>query len=289
MRSDKEMMDLIISTAKNDPRVLAAYLKGSRANPAAPRDVYQDFDVMYVVRETGSFLEDPSWLSVFGTVLLKQEQDEDFGYGDRFGIRSRYEESYSWLLIFDDGSRIDIGVETPACLAQGRNRNKLFLPLLDKTGCLPQLPAPSDRDYHVQPPAPGQFQGCCNEFFWSLCDVCKGIQRDELPFAMTTYHTRTRIMLEQMLVWYVGCRTGFSLSCGKLNKYLKKHLPEDWYSDYTQIYSGSDYPGFRKAVLAACGLFRKAALAVGAHLGYSYPQEAETGFFRYEEILRRLG
>ena len=34
MRTEKEMFDIIINTAKSDDRVLAAYLKGSRANPS---------------------------------------------------------------------------------------------------------------------------------------------------------------------------------------------------------------------------------------------------------------
>ncbi len=112
MRGENEMLDLIISTARTDTRVLAAYLKGSRANPNAPKDIYRDFDVMYVVTETGSFIRDTSWMNAFGRVALMQEQDSDFGYGARFGIRSKYDESYSWLLLFDDGNRIDIGVET---------------------------------------------------------------------------------------------------------------------------------------------------------------------------------
>ena len=87
---------------------------------------------MYVVKETESFRKDLSWLDIFGRVLLKQEQDDDFGYGDRFGLRSHYEETYSWLLLFEDGNRLDIGVETVEAMRKGSHRNKLFLPLLDK-------------------------------------------------------------------------------------------------------------------------------------------------------------
>ena len=165
------------SYSPKDDRVLAAYLKGSRTNPHVLRDCYQDFDVMYDVRETAGFIADPSWLDVFGTVILKQEQDDDFGYGDRFGIRSNYEESYSWLLLFEDGNRIDIGVETVQAMEKGKNRNKLFIPLLDKTGCLPQLPPPTDEEFYVTLPTVKAFRGCCNEFFWCLCDVVKGIAR----------------------------------------------------------------------------------------------------------------
>ncbi len=143
MRTETEMMDLILHTAKTDDRVLAAYLKGSRTNPHVPKDRYQDFDIMYVVRETRSFIADPSWMDGFGKIILKQEQNDDFGYGDRFGIRSHYEQSYSWLLLFEDGNRIDIGVETVEAMEKGINRNKLFLPLLDKTGCLPEPARPT--------------------------------------------------------------------------------------------------------------------------------------------------
>ena len=154
--------------------MLAAYLKGSRANPNVPRDIYQDFDIMYVVKETGSFRADPSWMNPFGKVILKQEQADVFGYGDRFGLRRHYDKTYSWLLIFEDGNRIDIGVETLETMREGCNRNKLFLPLIDKTGCLPQLPPPTDEEFYVRKPTEPQFRGCCNEFFWSLCDVVKG-------------------------------------------------------------------------------------------------------------------
>lgn len=275
MRGENEMLDLIISTARTDTRVLAAYLKGSRANPNAPKDIYRDFDVMYVVTETGSFIRDTSWMNAFGRVALMQEQDSDFGYGERFGIRSKYDESYSWLPLFDDGNRIDIGVETLRTMESGVNRNKLFVPLLDKTGCLPSLPPPSDEDFHIKKPSEKRFRGCCNEFYWCLCDVAKGAARDELPFAMATYNGPVRDMLELMLCWYVGTCTDFSVSCGKLNKYLKKYLPHDFYAEFLSTYSDGDYAHLRASIDAACRLFRRAALAAAERLGFAYPERDE--------------
>ena len=285
MRADTEIMNLIIHTAQTDDRVLAAYLKGSRTNPHALKDRYRDFDVMYVVKETESFISDPVWLNVFGKVMLRQEQDDDFGYGERFGIRGRYEESYSWLLLFEDGSRIDIGVETVSALEKGSNRNKLFLPLLDKTGCLPECPPPTDEEFYVTPPAAKRYRGCCNEFFWSLCDVVKGILRDELPFAMTTYHTQSRNMLELMLGWYIGTRTDYSVSCGKLNKYFKRYLPDDIYRLYLQTFPDSSYEHFRQAIKSSCILFRQAAVITADSLGIIYPEDYENGFMKYTEVI----
>ena len=46
MRTEREMMDLILSTAKEDERIRAVCLEGSRVNPNAPRDIFQDYDVV---------------------------------------------------------------------------------------------------------------------------------------------------------------------------------------------------------------------------------------------------
>lgn len=286
MRSENEMMNIIIDTAKSDDRILAAYLKGSRTNPNVPKDIYRDFDVMYVVTEVESFRKDTGWMNGFGNIALKQEQDDAFGYGERFGIQSGYENSYSWLLLFEDGNRIDIGVETLSVMEKGTNRNKLFLPLLDKTGCLPKLPPPTDEDFHIKRPSEKRFRGCCNEFYWSLCDVAKGIARDELPFAMATYHTLVRNMLDVMLDWYIGIHTDFSVSSGKLHKYFKKYLPADFYEIYVQTYTDGSYEHFWCAIDAACRLFRKAALFVADYFNFVYPENDESASRNYLWNLR---
>lgn len=58
MRTEQEMFDLILNVAKNDDRILAVYMSGSRTNPNAKRDIFQDYDIEYVVKETKSFRED---------------------------------------------------------------------------------------------------------------------------------------------------------------------------------------------------------------------------------------
>ena len=58
MRTEKEMMELILRTAEEDARIRAVYMNGSRTNPNAPKDIFQDYDIVYVVEETGSFIRD---------------------------------------------------------------------------------------------------------------------------------------------------------------------------------------------------------------------------------------
>lgn len=49
MRTEEQMMKLILDTAKEDERILAVYMNGSRTNPNAPKDIFQDYDIIYVV------------------------------------------------------------------------------------------------------------------------------------------------------------------------------------------------------------------------------------------------
>lgn len=52
MRSEEETYGLIMDIAKADERILAVYMNGSRTNPNVPKDLFQDYDIVYVVKET---------------------------------------------------------------------------------------------------------------------------------------------------------------------------------------------------------------------------------------------
>lgn len=41
--------------SKKDDRIRAVFLNGSRANKNVPTDIYQDYDIVYVVTELESF------------------------------------------------------------------------------------------------------------------------------------------------------------------------------------------------------------------------------------------
>ncbi len=58
MRSEEEMYHLILQKAQLDERIRGVLLNGSRANKQVKPDRLQDFDIMYVVTELTSFIED---------------------------------------------------------------------------------------------------------------------------------------------------------------------------------------------------------------------------------------
>ena len=59
MRNEQEMLDLILGTARANDRVRAVIMNGSRVNPDAPRDPFQDYDIVYVVTDVDSFQAEP--------------------------------------------------------------------------------------------------------------------------------------------------------------------------------------------------------------------------------------
>ncbi len=103
MRTEQDMMDLILGVAKADERVRAVLMNGSRANTNAPKDIYQDFDVAYMVTDIEPFTKDHSWIDVFGKRLMLQ-MPETMRYPDN------PDGHFGYLMLFEDGNRIDLSL-----------------------------------------------------------------------------------------------------------------------------------------------------------------------------------
>ena len=130
MRTEQEMYTMIIDTAKADDRILAVYMNGSRVNPEAERDIFQDYDIAFVVRETESFRKDRTWIDRFGDRLYMQYPEEN----DEFP--SDVENCYGWLMQFADGNRLDLHVQTLSYSLQMMEEDRMFRILYDKAGWL---------------------------------------------------------------------------------------------------------------------------------------------------------
>lgn len=277
MRTEKEMFDLILSVAKADERVRAVVLNGSRADPDAPRDIYQDFDIIYVVKDYDRFVADHRWIDVFGERLFLQ-MPEAMRYPSG-------EERFTWLMLLADGNRIDITL-IPIQKHELIGHDSLSITLLDKDDRLPAFPPASSKDYHIQPPSELFFMSCCNNFWWCLQNVAKGLARDELPYAMLMYHNIVRIELHEMMNWYIGIRNRFSVSTGKMGKYYKRYLPIPLYEQYCGTYSGSTYDEIWRSIFVMCDLFHTLAISVATHFRFMYRQNDEIGMREYLNKVR---
>ena len=265
MRNENEMLDLILSTARADDRVRAVIMNGSRVNPDAPRDPFQDYDIVYVVTDVDSFKAAPDWIDVFGERMILQRPD-DMGDGPPAAG------SYAYLMQFADGNRIDLTLWPRANLA-ALGRDSLSVLLLDKDGVIEPFPPPHNGDYLPQPPTAKEFADCCNEFWWVMPYIAKGLWRDELPYALFHRDVVVREQLVKMLMWQIGVQTDFRVSPGKNGKYFARLLPGDQWRRYRQTYGPADVSTTWDTVEVMCGLFRETALAVAGHFGFAYPRD----------------
>ena len=279
MRSEKEMLDLITKTAEEDPRIRAAYLEGSRVNPNVPADIFQDYDVVYVVRETKSFREDASWIDRFGKRLYMQ-YPEDSVY-----FPSDAENCYGWLMQFADGNRLDLHVCTMETV---RKDLELFRVLVDKDNLLPADEVRSDEIYWIQKPTPQQFHDTCNEFWLSLNNVAKGQSRDELPYLMYMNNLYNRPLLTRILEWKIGADNHFNVSVGKCAKYMKRFVSEDIYTRYLATYSAAEPEAVWDAVFVMCGLFHETAVQLSGEMDCAYDYSEAENSRAYLEHVRKL-
>ncbi|BAJ64734.1 aminoglycoside 6-adenylyltransferase [Anaerolinea thermophila] len=269
MRTEQEMMDLILTFARNDERVRAVILNGSRANPNAPRDFFQDFDIVFVVTDDAPFKQDRSWMRCFGDLMIVQVPEE-MGYP----VEESSTDIYVYLMQFTDGNRIDLTIHPLQRLSE-LGRDSLSVLLLDKDGIIEPFPPPHEGDYLPKPPTPRQFADCCNEFWWVSTYVAKGLWREEITYAKAMMEV-CRAQLFAILRWYIGMRTDFQVNPGKEGKYYRKYLEPERWARLLATYADADPRRTWNALFAMADLFRDTAQVVAQRFGLTYPQEEDS-------------
>jgi aminoglycoside 6-adenylyltransferase len=264
MRSEQEMLELIVDTAKNDERIRAVIMNGSRANPNAPRDPFQDFDIVYIVTDVAPFKCNYDWIKRFGELMIMQMPE------DMLDPPPNNDGSFGYLMQFADGNRIDLGIYPLEKLNELEKDSQSLL-LLDKDGIIEPFAPASDSDYLPKPPTAKAFADCCNEFWWVCPYVAKGLWREEIPYAKYMADHSVRDELAKMLKWHIGIKTQFLKSPGKLGKYFEKYLEPDLWAMFLKTYSDAGYDNTWEALFAMRDLFRITALHVAEHFGFDYP------------------
>jgi aminoglycoside 6-adenylyltransferase len=171
-RTEQEMFDLILSTARSDERIRAVVLNGSRADPDAKADCFQDYDIVFVVKDVRSFVSDPLWIDRFGELMILQLPTDWYAHPYDYDKG----EPFTYLMQFMDGTRIDLTLDTGYI-----DNGEPAVALLDKDDRLSNLPAPSSSAYCVKAPGRKEYCDCCNEFWWLGPYIAKGLWRKELP------------------------------------------------------------------------------------------------------------
>jgi len=282
MRSEQEMFDLILDYARMDENVRVVVLNGSRVNPAVKKDLFQDYDIAYFVKEMQPLVDNQNLVKYFGELMILQLPDE-MGPG-----LPPDPGRYAYLMQFKDGTRIDLSICALESLESSIASDSLTQLLLDKDGRLHDLPKPSDLDFRPAKPTRKMFEECCNEFWWVTPYAAKGLWRGELIYSRYMLDCLLRSELMKMLEWYFGIQTGFARSMGKHGKFLKQILDDAEWTMLENTYPDSDVENTWEALFTMGLFFRTIAIQVGNFFGFEYPSEEDQNVTEFLNLIRTL-
>jgi aminoglycoside 6-adenylyltransferase len=285
MRTDSEMFELILGVASRDERIRAVILNGSRVNANAPKDDFRDYDVVYFVNKIDSFTENHEWIDVFGERVILQIPDlmRLPGYEDTTNsIR------FAYLMLFKDGNRIDLTLFPVDKIETDFVRDSLSALLLDKDDRFGEFPPASEDDYLIKKPSEKEFLDVCNEFWWVLPYVAKGLWRKEITYAQFYLENPVRKMFMKIIEWRIGAETDFSVNFGTAGKNLERLADSPAYEKILATYADAESENIWKAVFLMADIFDESARKIAARFGFAYNTAESTNVRKYLKDVRSL-
>ena len=266
MRTETEMFDVILQTAKV-LQVDAVAMSGSRACPKAPKDEFQDYDVVYIVDDLDNLTSDLSWLNQCGKRIIEQEVS--------LGNRRLY------LMLFEDGNRIDLTLCLKEQIQEWVDSEAGFTVLEDEKGLFESY-SPSPKRFWITPATETDFKNSCNEFWWVSAYVVKGICRKQVIYATDHIYGICQQELLKVLAWQVASDRG-TVDVGKNYKYLFSYLPVEKEKECSNLLDFSSSDKITQSLFATMDLFHQEAQSLAQKMGFNYDKEVAERMIEYAE------
>ena len=271
MRTDQEILELILETAKK-LQIDAVALSGSRTDTKAPKDEFQDYDVVYVVDDLDNLTSDLAWLDQFGTRIIEQH--------NILGNRRLY------LMLFEDGNRIDLTLCPKDHINEWVDSEAGFTVLEDKKGIF-ETYSPSPQRFWISPASETVFEKTCNEFWWVSVYVVKGICRKQIIYATDHLYSICQQELLKILAWQVASDRG-TVDIGKNYKYLFQYLPTEKEKEFSNLLDFSSIEKITQSLFDTIELFHQEAQSLANKMGFDYDKEVAEKMIEYAEERRCL-
>ena len=264
MRAETEMLNRILQIAKT-LQVKAIAMSGSRTNPKAPKDEFQDYDVVYVVDDLDNLTSDLSWLDQFGKRLIEQHVLLDH--------RRLY------LMLFEDGNRIDLTL-CPKDYIQEWIDSEAGFTVLEDPEHLFEPYSPNIESYWTNPASALDFEKTCNEFWWVSAYVVKGICRNQVIYATDHLYGICQQELLKLLAWQVAADKGM-VDVGKNYKYLFQYLPAEKEKEFSSLLDFASLDKITQSLFATMEFFHREAQYLAKKLGFDYDMEVAEKMIEY--------
>ena len=266
MRTEPEMLNLIFQTAKT-LQVEAVALSGSRTDTKAPKDEFQDYDVVYIVDDLDNLTSDLSWLDPFGKRIIEQH--------NILGHRRLY------LMLFEDGNRIDLTLCPKEYIQEWVDSEADYTVLKDEKDLFDSYTTSPQR-YWMNPASPIDFEKACNEFWWVSAYVVKGICRNQLIYATDHLYGICQQELLKLLAWQVASDRG-TVDIGKNYKYLFQYLPTEKEKEFSALLDFSSIEKITQSLFATMQFFHQEAQSLAQKMGFDYDKEVAKKMIKYTE------
>lgn len=276
MRKEEQVKKQILEFANSDDRIRAVMLNGSRVNPNAPKDIMQDYDVVFFITdiENESYKRNQEWIKKFGELVILQQND--------------FKNGYIFLMQFKDGVRIDLSFVDANEINQTIREDTLTKILLDKDNLTEELPLSNDSIYQVKRPKQEEFDEVLNESWWIQTYIAKGIWRDELPLAKYMYDVILIDCIRKLLSWHIGLQHEWKINVGKCGKWFKRLLPEEQFNEFISLYPSIDYEEMWQSLFYAGKFIQKIGISLSKELGYTYPMQDDINVSEYLQKVKSL-
>ena len=273
MRTETEMLDVILQTAKN-LKVEAVAMSGSRTDTKASKDEFQDYDVVYVVENLDELITDLSWLDQFGKRIIEQE----VGLGQR----------RLYLMLFEDGNRIDLTLCPKEHIKEWVDSEAGFTVLEDPEHLFEPYSQNLER-YWTNPAGAIEFEKVCNEFWWVSAYVVKGICRKQVIYATDHLYGICQQELLKVLAWQVASDRG-AVDIGKNYKYIFNYLPAQKENEFSSLLDFSNSDKITQSLFDTMQLFHQEAQTLAHKMGFDYRKDVAEKMIQYaEERVKKFG
>lgn len=266
MRTETEMFNVILQTAKV-LQVDAVALSGSRTDTKAPKDEFQDYDVVYVVDDLDNLTRNFSWLDQFGKRIIEQHVF--------LGHRRLY------LMLFEDGNRIDLTLCPKDYIQEWVDSEADYTVLKDEKGLFESYTTSPQR-YWTNPASQTDFEKACNEFWWVSAYVVKGICRKQAIYATDHLYGICQQELLKVLAWQVASDNG-TVDIGKNYKYLFQYLPAEKEKEFSNLLDFSNIEKLTQSLFSTMELFHQEAQSLAQKMGFDYDMEVAEKMIQYAE------
>lgn len=283
MDKSQVFLNEVLDYAISNESIRLVEMNGSRVNQLVKKDEFQDFDIVFYVKDYLEFIRNFNDMSSFGKILVMQTKADQ--------ILSDQDEEAHWYIYmaqYQNGMRLDLTIKEVQCLPEELMKDSLSQVILDKDG-YDVFVLPNESTYYVSQPSKEAFLKSVNEFYWVCPYIGKGLARNQIFYA-NKHITIIRNQLEQLLDWWIGYKHQYKVSVGKGKSRYHILLPNEWYALYKKTYVSISIKEMETALLSAILLFDQVALEIEKryHFGYDIELKKVMISFLNDKFLKKV-